>query len=70
MSHCFTVSGMARFWCFFAVVFVFGFGLFVRCLFAFLAGHPFVISRDVYLRHLIQDCHYRHDERSNGAKNG
>ena len=34
----------------------------------FSAGHPVVISEDVVLCHLIQDCHNRHDERSNGAK--
>ena len=34
----------------------------------FLAGHPVVMSEDVVLCHLIQDCHNRRDERSNGAK--
>ena len=74
-SHvCFTVSpslGLPVFWLVFFVCFLFGFlggAVLLFVLFCWLTGFPVLCIWDAQVRRHFQDCHHRHDERSNGAK--
>ena len=51
--------------------FLFGFfggAVLLFVLFGWLTGFPVLCIRDAQVRRHFQDCHHRHDERSNGAK--
>ena len=53
------------------VWFLFGFfggAFFLFVLFRWLTGFPVLCIWDAQVRRHFQDCHHRHDERSNGAK--
>ena len=69
---CFTVSpslGLPVFWLFCLVsVWLFGVTVLLFVLFCWLSGFPLFCIWDAQVRRHFQDCHHRHDERSNGAK--